>query len=90
MPVATPPQAAPVLQDEKAQMFRAMLRDMRDHLIQNSKNVGAAFAEEARRIHDGASDESAIHGVASPDDVKALIEDGIEIMPLPVFPDERN
>ena len=88
---SAPVQPQPVaIVDERAQALRAMLREMRDHLVQHSKNVGPQFAEEARRIHDGTSEETAIHGVASPDDVKSLLEDGIEVMPIPVFPDDRN
>ena len=89
-PEPTASQDPAVLTDEKAQAFRAMLRAMRDHVVQNSKDVGQDFAGEARRIHEGVAEETAIRGLASHDEVKGLLEDGIEVMPLPVFPDERN
>ena len=76
--------------DEHAAKLRAMMRAFRDHVIANSTNVGPAFAEEARKIHDGVAEERPIRGEASPDDVRSLLEDGIEIMPLPAFPDDRN
>src|ERR1700712_4721704 len=78
------------LGDDTAQKMRAMLRMMRDDLVANSRDVGPSFAEEARRMHDGVVEKEAIHGQAAPDEVRALAEDGIEVMPLPVFPDERN
>ena len=44
-------------------LMRAMLREMRDHLVHNSHDVGAAFADEARRIHEGTvGARRAIHG----------------------------
>ena len=76
--------------DEHAVKLRAMMRAFRDHVVANSTNVGAAFAEEARKIHEGVTVERPIRGEASPDDVRSLLEDGIEIMPLPAFPEDRN
>jgi hypothetical protein len=55
--------------------------------------VGDAFAKEARAIHDGTSEDRGIYGEASPKQVKALIEDGIKVAPLPPPPpadDELN
>lgn len=85
----TPPTAS-IVGDEHADKRRALLRQLRDHLIEQTKDVGPAFAVEARRIHDGEAEEQAIRGVASADEVQNLLEDGIEIMPFPVFPDDRN
>ena len=84
-------QAAPVaVADQKAQMMRAVLRELHDHVVQNSRNVGKEFASEARRMHEGETERATIRGTAAPEEVRALLEDGIEIMPLPVFPDDRN
>lgn len=86
-----PPQpVASVMVDEHADKRRAMMRQLRDHMIEQTKDVGPAFAVEARKIHDGESEEKAIRGVASADEVQGLLEDGIDIMPIPVFPDDRN
>ncbi len=38
----------------------------------------------------GAKEPRGIHGEASPSEVKSLIEDGIEIYPVPVLPDDKN
>lgn len=70
--------------------LRAKLRELRQLLVQNSEYVGAEFPEQARRIHFGEADPRAIHGEASLDEVRSLLDEGVEIMPLPLVPDERN
>jgi hypothetical protein len=86
-----PAPAIPVtLGDEKAQMMRALLRELRDHVVQHARDVGAEFASEARRMHEGETEQAAIRGTAAPDEVRALLEDGIEVLPVPVFPEDRN
>lgn len=61
----------------------AALKEMRDHLRKNSDYVGTDFATEARRIHDGESDQRSIWGEATKEDAKSLKEDGIPVAPLP-------
>jgi hypothetical protein len=56
----------------------------------SSEDVGEKFPEEARKIHYGESEARGIIGQASPVEVKSLIEEGIEIAPLPVLPDDVN
>lgn len=56
----------------------------------NSEDVGERFPEEARKIHYGEADARGIIGQASPSEVKALIDEGIEIAPIPVLPDDVN
>ena len=70
--------------------LRAMMREMRTHIIENTTDVGASFPEEARKIHDGEAEARPIRGEASWDDARALLEDGVEVMPIPPLPDERN
>ena len=72
------------------QEFRAKLRELREQLVKNSDNVGEKFPEEARKMHYGETEHRSIYGVASPDEAKELLEEGIECHPLPVLPDERN
>lgn len=76
--------------DEAAQEMRRKIAELRAHLDANSENVGARFAEEARKIHYGEREARTIHGRASGEDAKALIEEGIPFLPLPPLPDERN
>lgn len=56
----------------------------------NSEDVGDRFPEEARKIHYGETEARGIIGNASPDEVHALIDEGIEVAPLPVLPDDVN
>jgi hypothetical protein len=70
--------------------MRKKLRELRDHLVKNADYVGQKFPEEARKMHYGEVDHRSIYGEASPEDAKALREEGIEFHPLPVLPDERN
>ena len=52
-------------------------------LLKNTQDVGARFAEEARRIHYGESDAKAIRGQATPQEREALADEGIEVFTLP-------
>lgn len=57
-----------------------------DHILENTEDVGAAFPEEARKIHYGEAPERGIRGTASRKEVEALLEEGIEVAALPVPP----
>lgn len=92
---AAPPAAAsdpaPVaIVSEQERAFHAKLKELRDHLTSNSDYVGGKFSEEARRMHFGEIEHRSIYGEASPEDAKALLEEGIEFHPLPMLPEERN
>lgn len=56
----------------------------------NSEDVGERFAEEARKIHYGESEQRGIIGQTSLREAHELIDEGIEIAPLPVIPDDAN
>ena len=55
-----------------------------EHVIRNSEDVGAAFPEEARKIHYQEAPERRIRGTASTEEVDALREEGIEVVALPI------
>ncbi len=57
---------------------------------ENCEDVGERFSEEARKIHYGEADVRGIMGKASAEDVGSLLEEGIEIMPLPGLPEDAN
>lgn len=57
-------------------------------MIDNSEDVGAAFAEEARKIYYKESPERPIRGEASQDECEALREEGIPVLRLPSLKDE--
>jgi len=83
--------AAPVaVISPQEQELRTKLKELREHLVKNADNVGQRFPEEARKMHYGEKEHRSIYGTASPDDAKALHEEGIAFAPLPVLPDERN
>jgi hypothetical protein len=71
-----PPQAAALMQ-AMAQMQAAALKE--------SRWVGEGFAETSRAIHYGERAAETIHGQATAEEAIELIEEGIEVMPLP-FP----
>ncbi|MER8430899.1 DUF1178 family protein [Mesorhizobium caraganae] len=68
----------------------AQLKAMAEKVRENADYVGDKFAEEARKIHFGERDARGIYGEATLDEAKSLAEDGIEFMPIPSFPEERN
>ena len=65
-------------------MMQAAWMKMVRHVMANTEDVGAGFAEEARRIHYGETEERGIRGQASPDETQALLEEGIGVLPLPI------
>jgi len=90
-PATAAPASAPVAMISPIeQEFRAKLKELREQFVKNSDNVGEKFPEEARKMHYGETEHRSIYGVASPDEAKDLLEEGIECHPLPVLPDERN
>lgn len=89
--VSAPSEAMqPVAMPGPEREMRDMLRAFKRHVEAHSEDVGPRFAEEARRIHFGEVEQRAIRGEATPSDVKALREEGVEIAPLPTLPDELN
>lgn len=71
-----------VLSNPSSDMERA-LGELRRQVEKNSDYVGKDFASEARAMHLGDAPERAIHGEAKPEEAKALIEEGISVLPLP-------
>lgn len=69
--------------------LQEMIQAMRKHVEENSTYVGNNFVKEARAIHDGTAPERMIHGEAAPGEAKALIEEGVQIAPLPFLPKSK-
>jgi hypothetical protein len=69
---------------EAAEMVQEAWMKMVKHVIANTEDVGQNFAEEARKMHYGESEERNIRGQASVEETQDLLEEGIEVMPLPV------
>jgi hypothetical protein len=74
----------------ESKAFADAAREMRAHIASKSENVGTRFAEEARRIHFGESEERPIHGEATLQDAVDLEEDGVTFGILPPLPEEKN
>ena len=66
-----------------AAKFREMLREYRRQVVSSAENVGDRFAEEARKIHFEEVEARGIYGEATRDEVAALLDEGIEFLPLP-------
>lgn len=62
----------------------ALLGQIQRHVEDNFDYVGDRFAEEARAIHDGEAEQRGIYGEATLAESKALHEDGIPVMPMPM------
>ena len=75
--------------DEQRRMMSEM-RAMTQKMKANADYVGDKFADEARKIHDGDIEPRGIYGEATNEEARALIEDGIDFMPLPSFPEDHN
>jgi hypothetical protein len=65
------------------QMQAALMHAVR-HVMANTEDVGTRFAEEARKIHYGEREERNIRGQATRKETEALLDEGIDVMPLPV------
>jgi hypothetical protein len=86
---ATTPSPEPLMMAQEAEL-RAKLKELRDHIKANADNVGEQFPEQARKMHYGEIEHRPIYGDASPDEAKALIDEGVEVLPMPVLPEDRN
>jgi hypothetical protein len=90
-PAPAPATPAPVaMMSPQEHELRKKLKEIREHLTKNADYVGRKFPEEARKMHYGEIEHRSIYGEASPDQAKELHDEGIEVHPLPVLPDERN
>ena len=87
--VTAPAASTPLLMAQEREL-RAKLKELREHIVKNADNVGERFPNEARKMHYGDIEHRPIYGDASPDEARALIEEGVEVTPLPVLPDDRN
>jgi hypothetical protein len=87
--------AAPAGEDPRAAAVAAMLAKVaavQAEMLPQSQWVGRDFADAARAMHEGRADPGLIHGQTSPDEARALHDDGIGVMPLlvPIVPPEAQ
>lgn len=88
---AAPDAGPPALADAPAPApeLAEKIAALRAHIDTVSDDVGRAFATQARAMHDGDTPPRPIHGEAAPDEARALIEDGVPILPLPFLPKSK-
>ena len=91
LPAAVPPaparpqaMSAGVMPPEAARMMQTLAK-MQAKALETSRWVGESFANESRAMHYGERDTEAIHGQATLAEAIELLEEGIEVTPLP-FP----
>ena len=84
VPSAVPATPAQDVAQMTPQHLQAAWMKMVRHVMANTEDVGAKFAEEARKIHHGESENRNIRGQASREETEALLDEGIDILPLPV------
>lgn len=80
--------------DSKQEVIRremmTLMRKLRTEVEANAEYVGTQFADEARKIHYEEAPARGIYGEATPEDARALKEEGIEFYPLPSIPEDHN
>jgi hypothetical protein len=86
--ISTSPSTPLMMAQERE--LRTKLKELRDHVVKNADNVGERFPNEARKMHYGDIEHRPIYGEASPEEARSLIDEGVEVMPLPTRPDDRN
>ena len=70
--------------------LQAAMRALREKVTSEADYVGDKFAEEARKIHFKDVEARGIYGEATKEEVAALVEDGVDFMPLPNIPEDHN
>lgn len=73
-----------LLPPERLKALQAAYLQLARQVVAQTEDVGERFAEEARRIHYGEAEQRGIRGQASREETRALLEEGIAVMPLPL------
>ena len=72
------------------QQLRDAMQALRNKVTSEADYVGDRFAEEARKIHFKEVDPRGIYGEATREEIAALVDEGVDFMPLPNLPEEHN
>jgi hypothetical protein len=81
---------APASAPDEGQKLRQFVAGFRKFVEENADYVGPRFPEEARKIHYGESEARHIYGESTLAQAKELIEEGIEVAPMPPDPNSLN
>lgn len=86
----------PVVSGADAAKLRAVMEKLaqaQNEALKDSQWVGRKFAETARAIHYGEQPHQNVHGEVAPEEARALIDEGVDVAPLPfpvIPPDVQN
>lgn len=75
---------------QKQREMLSQMRELRDKILSGADNVGERFPEEARKIHYGEAKARGIYGKTSVEEAVRLAEEGIDLLPLPDLPEDKN
>jgi hypothetical protein len=89
LPAAEAPTEVALL-DRRQRALREAVHALRREIEANTDDVGTKFAELALSMHAGQTPERAIRGQATGAEVEALLEEGVDVLPMPAAPDELN
>jgi Uncharacterized protein conserved in bacteria len=70
--------------------LQEMLKQVHNYIDENYKDVGHNFTEEALSMHNGEKEQEPIHGIANAEQVKELADHGVEAMPIPGRPVDKD
>lgn len=80
----------PTANSEERKKVRQFMTGLRKYVQENADYVGPKFAEEARNIHHGKAEERHIYGEATLKEAKDLLDEGVDVSPLPPDLDGAN
>jgi hypothetical protein len=89
-PAAEAPPANVAMIDDGQKRLRELAKELRQEIMAKTDDVGARFPEEARAIHAGDAPHRSIRGQATIDEAKALLEEGVGVLPIPAIPEDFN
>lgn len=75
---------APRVPKKSSESPLAKLAAIQAEMLKNSKWVGDEFTEKARAMHVGEIEPEQVHGNATLEQAKSLVEDGVPVAPLPI------
>jgi hypothetical protein len=74
----------------EVKQLRQFATGLRKYVQEHADYVGPNFAEEARKIHYGETTDRPIYGEATHKEAKELVEEGVDVAPLPADPEGAN
>ncbi|HXW20450.1 MAG TPA: DUF1178 family protein [Roseiarcus sp.] len=76
--------------DDRHKRLRELAAELRQEIFAKTDDVGRRFPEEARAIHAGDAPFRSIRGQATTAEARALIDEGVGVLPVPPAPEDLN